>query len=75
MVQSNSDDFSEQNSQLVKENIQLKEALDAVKKKNEANEGEIKSLQRKLIKLLEEKVNRLEGELRHVLRIENIEKA
>lgn len=72
MVQSSSDNFSEE---LVEENNQLKETLDIVKKKNEANEGEIKSLQRKLIRLLEEKVSRLEGELRHVLRIDNIEKA
>lgn len=75
MTQPNTDDFSEKNAKLVTENAQLKEAIDAAKKKNEAIEGEIKSLQRKLIKLLEEKVNRLEGELRHVLRIDNIEKA
>lgn len=75
MVKSNSDDFSEQNAQLVTENIHLKELLEAVKKKNEMNEGEIKSLQRKLIKLLEEKVHRLEGELRNFSQIDTIEKA
>lgn len=75
MVRSSTDDFSEQIVQLVTENTQLKEALDAVKKKNEAIEGEIKSLQKKLIRLLEEKVNRLEGELRDVLRIDDIDKA
>lgn len=75
MVQSNIDDFTEQNAQLRIENTQLKEAFEVLKKKNESLEGEIKSAHRKLIKLLEEKVNRLEGELKHILRIDDIEKA
>lgn len=75
MVQSDNDDFAEQNAQLITENTQLKESFDVLKKKNEMHNGEIKSLQRKLIKLLEEKVNRLEEELKHILRIDSIEKA
>lgn len=58
--------------QLINENIQLKETLDALKKKNEAYDGEVRTLQRKLIKLLEEKVERLETELKQYLRIDNI---
>lgn len=75
MVQSKNDDIAEQNAQLITENTQLKESFDVLKKKNETHNGEIKSLQRKLIKLLEEKVNRLEEELKHILRIDSIEKA
>lgn len=69
MVHSDDDDFAE----LINENTQLKEALNAVKKRNEAYDGEVRTLQRKLIKLLEEKVERLETELKHFVRIDNVE--
>lgn len=72
MVDSNGDDFTDENIELVTENMQLREKLDALKKKNEANDGEVRTLQRKLIKLLEEKVERLETELKHYIRIDNI---
>lgn len=72
MVNSNIDDFADENLELVHENIQLKGQLDALQKKNEAYDGELKTLHRKLIKLLEEKVNRLEMELSHFVRIDNV---
>lgn len=69
MVHSDDDDFAE----LVNENTQLKEALIAMKMKNEAYDGEVRTLQRKLIKLLEDKVQRLEAELKHFVRIDNVQ--
>lgn len=73
MVDSNMDDFADENLELVAENIKLRERLDALQRKNEAYEGELKTLHRKLIKLLEEKVERLEMELKHFVRIDNVD--
>lgn len=69
MVHSDDDDFAE----LVNENTRLKEALITMKMKNEAYDGEIRTLHRKLIKLLEDKVERLEAELKHFVRIDNVQ--
>lgn len=50
-------------SQLTEENRLLKENLETFKKKYEMCEAEVKTLLRKLVKLLEEKVERLEQDL------------
>lgn len=58
------DDLNVSDSDLEAENKQLKEALETLQKKYEASEAENKTLLRKIVKLLEEKVQRLEQDLR-----------
>lgn len=55
MVHSNDDDFEALNAQLIAKNTQLKVALEAIRKKYESYDGEVKTLLRKVLQLLEEK--------------------
>lgn len=70
MVHSDDEDFEEMNERLIAENTHLKEALEATKKKHESAEGEVKTLLRKVVKLLEETVEKLQEDLRKYVRIE-----
>lgn len=67
MVHSDEEDLENQNEQWMAEREQLQKELEVMKQKYVASEGEVKFLLRKAVKLLEEKVERLEEELgRHV---------
>lgn len=63
MAQSDDEGLDKLNNQLYAENRQLKEDLEALKKKYEMCEVEVKTLLRKIVKLFEEKIERLGQDL------------
>lgn len=67
------DGFVDPIEDLTIENDRLREFIKVIQKKCAAYDAEIKTLLRKIVKLLDEKVENLQIQLRHIANLDGIE--